>query len=119
MNTSSKISARSLLGMLLFGIVVSCDHATTLSPDPTTAIKSTVVLVTTRDISAGEELTVQNCRIADWPVQYLPEGYLTSLREINGRVALGPIASNSVVALNVLGRVVAPIKLASPPENQS
>lgn len=75
-------------------------------------IKKTEVIVTTRAISAGELLTVQNCRVAEWPVQYIPEGYLTSIQEIDGKVAVGPIASNSVVALNVLGRAVAPIKLA-------
>ena len=77
------------------------------------AAKTTMVLVTTREISAGEELSVSNCRSALWPVTYIPEGYLTNLLEAVGKVASGPIPNNAVIAQTLVGRIVAPLEAQS------
>ena len=73
------------------------------------AVKTTMVLVSTREISSGEELSANNCRSALWPVTYIPEGYLTNLLEAVGKVASGPIPNNAVIAQTLVGRIVAPL----------
>lgn len=96
-----------LVTAAMLGVAISaCEQLPATIVPPDTASQ---VVVTTRNIIAGEALSPENCRIDDWPVRFLPDSALRSLSELERRVALGPIAENSVVSNSVVGMLVSPI----------
>ncbi len=52
------------------------------------------VVLATRDLEPGQQVTQQDIRLVDWPAGSLPEGFSTSPDEVVGRGVIQPIRIN-------------------------
>lgn len=70
------------------------------------------VVVATQPVAEGEALDTSNCALKDWLVDLVPEGALTSLDDVTGAVAAGPVAKGSpVCSVNLQSDAAAPVKV--------
>lgn len=59
---------------------------------------TTEVVVTTRDIAAGERLDESNLTYGRWVVDLLPHGVVTNIEDVSGQISAGPLASGQALS---------------------
>ena len=71
-------------------------------PEPAPEIEKQTVLVAVEDLDINTELTPEMFSEEEWPIELVPEGVLTNLEDIEGKVTTSRVGKKGPVFLSNL-----------------